>query len=159
MDRGPSGPRSTCATNRKQRVDMQRHVETGQFVQDAQSMPFGGSSEDDYTNSDTHDGLLTIHDQVRKNSCGRVVDVHDGDCDCLVLVWRVVPRSPPRGETTLNPPADPCYRRSHALYYFSFCQRRVRKTCGRVVDVPEGDADCLKRAEGVEAVVRGRRGA
>ena len=32
MDRGPSGPHITCATNRKQRVDMQRHVETGQVT-------------------------------------------------------------------------------------------------------------------------------
>ena len=35
MDRGPIGPHITCATIRKQRVDMQRHVETGQLVQDA----------------------------------------------------------------------------------------------------------------------------
>ena len=40
------------------------HVETGQFVQDEQSMPFGGPHEDDYTHRLSHDGLLTINDQV-----------------------------------------------------------------------------------------------
>ena len=37
MDRGPRGPHESCATFRTQRVDMQRHVETGQLVQDAHS--------------------------------------------------------------------------------------------------------------------------
>ena len=53
-----------------------------------------------------HDGVRTIHDQVSKNSCGRVVEVPDGDADGLVLVWRGVPRPPPRGETTLKPPRN-----------------------------------------------------
>ena len=72
MDRGPPGPHITCATFRTQRVDMHcMGRETGQVVQDAQSMPFGVSSEDDYTNSDSHDGLLTIHDQVTKQNLRR----------------------------------------------------------------------------------------
>ena len=37
MDRGPRGPHESCATFRTQRGDMQRHVETGQLVQDAHS--------------------------------------------------------------------------------------------------------------------------
>ena len=61
---------------------MQRHVETGQFVQDAHSTLLEVLMK----------SVLTMecapYDQVSKNSCGRVVEVHDGDADCLVLVWR-----------------------------------------------------------------------
>ena len=46
-------------------------METGQFVQDAQSMPFGGPQEDDYINRFPHDGLLTIHDQVTEQKLRR----------------------------------------------------------------------------------------
>ena len=96
MDRGPRGPHITCATNRKQRVDMQRHVETGQFAQDAHSILLEVLMK----------SVLTMecapYDQVRKNSCGRVVEVHEAGGP--VLFRRGVPRPPPRGETTLKPP-------------------------------------------------------
>ena len=77
-----------------------KHVETGQFAHDAHSTPLEVLMK----------SVLTMecapYDQVIKNSCGRVVVVPGGDGDCLVLVWRGVPRPPPRGEATLKPPRN-----------------------------------------------------
>ena len=87
MDRGPSWSTHYVCYQPEAKGGHAKHVETGQFVQDAQSMPFGVTSEDDYTNRVSHDGLLTIHDQVIKNLGGRVVEVHAGDADCDALFF------------------------------------------------------------------------
>ena len=84
-----------------------KHVETGQFT------PPRTPSEEA---TDSQNQSLSMgaqgHDQVIKNSCGRVVEVHEGDADCLVLVRRGVPRPPPRGETTLKPPRNKQHARA-----------------------------------------------
>ena len=79
---------------------MQRHVETGQFAQDAHSILLEVLMKSVLTEE------CAPYDQISKNSCLRVVEVHEGDADCLVLVRRGVPRPPPRGETTLKPPRN-----------------------------------------------------
>ena len=57
-----------------------KHVETGQFT------PPSTPSEEA---TDSQNQSLSMgaqgHDQVIKNSCGRVVEVHEGDGDFLVL--------------------------------------------------------------------------
>ena len=81
MDRGPRGPHESCATFRTQRVDMQSMWRQGSLRRTRTPRCWSISEV-----------ILTMecapYDQVSKNSCGRVVEVHDGDADCLVLVWR-----------------------------------------------------------------------
>ena len=60
-----------------------KHVETGQFAP-PRTPPVEATDPQNQSLSMGAQG----HDQVIKNSCRRVVDVHDGDGDYLVLVWR-----------------------------------------------------------------------